>query len=242
MQSSLNIGLAAQMALEKRLSTVADNMSNADTTGFRTIKVKFSEVVHSIKNDLDQKVSFVAKGNEYLSEKNGSLINTGGELDFALEGDAWFALKTPLGVILTRDGRFKVGDDGILISSSGRYPILDSSGSEIQIPKKDEKFEVGDDGEISQKGKTVGVMGLYYADLSRGFVRRENSGISPNIPPIPISDYSNITLKRGYLESSNANSMYEMGQLIHLTQKFNSITTLIDDSENALLEAIKNIS
>lgn len=242
MQSSLNIGLSAQIALEKRLATVADNMSNANTTGFRTVKVKFSEVVNDIKNDLNQKVSFVAKGDEYLSNQNGSLVNTGDEMDFALEGDAWFALETPSGIILTRDGRFKIRDDGTLISSSGRYPVLDNIGSSIQISKKDDSFDVADDGEVSQKGKTVGIIGFYSADLSKGFIRRENSGISPNIPPQPIFDNADITIKRGYLEDSNANSMYEMGQLIHLTQKFDSITTLINDSENSLLEAIKNLS
>ncbi|AHA27636.1 flagellar basal-body rod protein FlgF [Candidatus Liberibacter americanus] len=242
MQSSFNIGLSAQIALEKRLATVADNMSNANTTGFRTIKVKFSEVINSIKNDLNQKVSFVAKGNEYLSNKNGSIVNTGGDMDFALEGDAWFALETPSGMILTRDGRFKIRDDGTLISSSGKYPVLDNSGSSIQISKKDDYFDVGEDGEVSQNGKMAGVIGFYSVDLSKGFIRRENSGISPNIQPQPIFDNDNITLKRGYLEDSNANSMYEMSQLIHLTQQFNSITTLIDEGENSLLEAIKNMT
>ncbi|RPD37696.1 flagellar basal-body rod protein FlgF [Candidatus Liberibacter solanacearum] len=241
MQSSFNIGLSAQIALEQRLSTVADNISNSNTTGFRAIKVKFSEVINSIKNDIDQKISFVAEGNEYLSKQNGSLTNTGGELDFALEGDAWFSLQTPRGIILTRDGRFKIREDGSLISSSGRYPVLDMEGAPIQIPHKDEAFEVGEEGEISQKGKKIAAMGFYSADLSKGFVRRENSGIFPNIPPVPVLDPSDITVKRGYIEDSNANSMYEMGQMIHLTQKFNSITELIDDSDKSFLEAIKNL-
>ncbi|MBL0848622.1 MAG: flagellar basal-body rod protein FlgF [Candidatus Liberibacter ctenarytainae] len=242
MQSSLNIGLSAQVALEKRLATIANNMSNSDTTGFRTEKVKFSEVVNSINNDFNQQVSFVSKGDEYLSRQEGSIVNTGGSLDFSIQGDAWFSLDTPSGMILTRDGRFKVDNNGVLVSSTGRYPVLDIEGVPIQIPQKDEVFEVGDGGEVSQKGKMIGIMGLFLADVSKGFMRRENSGISPNISPIPLSDRSEITIQRGYLESSNANSMYELSQLIHLTQKFNSITSLIDNSENSLLEAIKNLT
>ncbi|XCD69338.1 flagellar basal-body rod protein FlgF [Candidatus Liberibacter asiaticus] len=242
MQTSFNIGLAAQLALEQRLSTVADNMPNTDTVGFRTIKVKFSEVVGAIKNDIDQKISFVASGKEYLSKEVGSFISTGTELDFALEGDAWFALESPRGIILTRDGRFKVTDDGSLVSASGKYPVLDMASVPIQIPQKDEIFNVGEKGEISQKGKVIATMGLYSVDMSQGFVRRENSGISPNIPPTPLEDLSGVTVKRGFLEDSNANSMYEMGQMIHLTQKFNSITTLIDENEKSMLEAIRNIA
>ncbi|AKK19985.1 flagellar basal-body rod protein FlgF [Candidatus Liberibacter africanus] len=239
MQTSFNVGLSAQLALEKRLSTVANNLSNANITGFRTTKVKFSEVISSIKNNIDQKVSFVSQGNEYLARQSGSVKSTGEKLDFALEGDAWFALESPGGIILTRDGRFKLTDEGMLVSASGKYPVLDMEGIPIQISQKDEEFEVGGEGKIVQKGKVIATMGLYSCDISEGFVRRENSGISPNISPTPITDFSEVSVKRGFLEDSNANSMYEMGQMIHLTQKFNSITTLIDEGERSMIEAIK---
>ncbi|MEG8098963.1 flagellar basal-body rod protein FlgF [Candidatus Liberibacter brunswickensis] len=242
MQTSFNIGLSAQLALEKRLSTVASNISNTDTKGFRTTKVKFSEVISAIKNNIDQKISFVSQGSEYISKQYGSLNSTGEKLDFAIEGDAWFALESPSGIILTRDGRFKITDSGLLVSASGKYPILDMESIPIQIPKKDEEFEVGDTGDISQKGKVIANIGLYSCDISKGFVRRENSGISPNVSPMPITDFSEVKVKRGFLEDSNANAMYEMGQMIHLTQKFNSITTLIDDSEKSMIEAIKILS
>lgn len=95
MQSGLYVSLSSQMALEKRLTTIADNMANVNTTGFRATEVKFDEMVAATRNKLNTKVAFVSQGNDYLNEGNGELQHTGNMLDFAIKGDAWFALDTP---------------------------------------------------------------------------------------------------------------------------------------------------
>ena len=99
MQSGLYVSLSSQMALEKRLNTIADNMANVNTTGFRATEVKFDEMVANTKNKLNTKVAFVSQGNDYLNEGNGELQHTGNMLDFAIKGDAWFAMDTPDGQI-----------------------------------------------------------------------------------------------------------------------------------------------
>ncbi|RWX22305.1 flagellar hook-basal body complex protein, partial [Rhizobium leguminosarum] len=132
MQSGLYVSLSSQMALEKRLNTIADNMANVNTTGFRATEVKFDEMVASTKNKLNTKVAFVSQGNDYLNEGNGELQHTGNMLDFAIKGDAWFALDTPAGRVLTRDGRFTIKDTGELVSIRG-YPVLDAGGAPIQL-------------------------------------------------------------------------------------------------------------
>ncbi len=93
MQSGLYVSLSSQMALEKRLNTIADNMANVNTTGFRATEVKFDEMVANTKNKLNTKVAFVSQGNDYLNEGNGELQHTGNMLDFAIKGDAWFSLE-----------------------------------------------------------------------------------------------------------------------------------------------------
>ena len=77
MQSGLYVSLSSQMALEKRLNTIADNMANVNTTGFRATEVKFDEMVANTKNKLNTKVAFVSQGNDYLNEGNGELQHTG---------------------------------------------------------------------------------------------------------------------------------------------------------------------
>ncbi|MEY9788551.1 flagellar hook-basal body protein [Sinorhizobium fredii] len=94
MQTGLYVALSSQMALEKRLNTLADNIANANTVGFRSTEVKFDQVLGDTK---PTKVSYVSEGEEYLSTSNGALARTGSALDFAIKGDAWFNIDTPGG-------------------------------------------------------------------------------------------------------------------------------------------------
>lgn len=131
MQSGLYVALSSQIALERRLTTISDNMANVNTVGFRGSEVKFDEMVAKNHNDMNARVAFVSQGNDYLSTRQGAFEQTGNSFDFAIKGDAWFSLDTPDGQILTRDGRFTMRPDGALISSSG-YPVLDAGGGPIQ--------------------------------------------------------------------------------------------------------------
>lgn len=66
MQTGLYVALSSQMALEKRLNTLADNIANSNTVGFRATEVKFNQVLGDTK---PTKVSYVSEGEEFLSTK-----------------------------------------------------------------------------------------------------------------------------------------------------------------------------
>ncbi len=128
MQSGLYVGISSQIALERRLKTIADNIANMNTVGFRATEVKFDEVLSKIRTDLNANVAFVSQGNDYLSTRTGALTQTGNPLDVAIKGDAWFSIDTPAGQVLTRDGRFTMRETGELVSNMG-YPVLDAGGA-----------------------------------------------------------------------------------------------------------------
>ncbi|TJW31138.1 MAG: flagellar biosynthesis protein FlgF, partial [Mesorhizobium sp.] len=69
MQDSLYVALSSQIALERRLDTVADNVANASTVGFRATGVKFEDVVSGSGS---KSVSFASSGNTYLSGAHGA--------------------------------------------------------------------------------------------------------------------------------------------------------------------------
>ena len=66
MQDSLYVALSSQIALERRLDTIADNVANAITVGFRATGVKFEDVVSGTGQ---KSVSFASPGNTYLSTR-----------------------------------------------------------------------------------------------------------------------------------------------------------------------------
>ncbi len=62
MQSGLYVSLSSQMALERRLTTIADNMANVNTTGFRGTEVKFDEMLGETGNKINAKVALCFAG------------------------------------------------------------------------------------------------------------------------------------------------------------------------------------
>lgn len=235
MQTGLYVSLSSQLALDRRLTTLADNVANATTVGFRATEVKFNQVVSDQKT---AHVAFVSEGKEFLTTRSGGITETGGMLDFAIKGDAWFQVQTPSGPTLTRDGRFTLTDAGELVTLNG-YAVLDAGGAPIQIEAGNGPVTLSADGQLNQNGQPIAAIGLFSADLSAGFVRAGNSGIIPRLPPEPVVDRVDAGVIQGYMEESNVNAISEMTQLIQVTRAFESIASLIRDSEASLSEAVR---
>lgn len=240
MQSGIYVGVSSQMALERRLTTIADNIANMNTAGFRATEVKFDEVLSKTGNDINAKIAFVSQGNDYLSTRAGEVQQTGNPLDFAVKGDAWFSIDTPAGQVLTRDGRFSMTQNGDLVSTQG-YPVLDAGGAPIQLNANGGTPTVGADGRITQDGRVVSSIGVFTADLTKGFLRYENSGVIATDTPQSVTDSSDVGVMQGFVEGSNVNAVAEMTQLIQVNRAFEGISSLLQSSENTFTSAIKTL-
>lgn len=237
METGLYVALSSQIALEKRLTTIADNMANANTVGFRATDVKFEDLVAGRGRD---KIDFVSTGNTYMPDAGGSLTETGNPFDFAVTGNAWFAIETPVGTVMTRDGRFSMLDTGELVTLQG-YPVLDAGGAPIQLDPNSGPPSAGQDGTLRQEGRLIGAIGLYEFQPGLNFSRFGNSGIIPEGRPEPIVDRQNVGVTQGFVEDSNVNPVQEMMRLIQVQRTFEQITALMRDGENALEEAMRNL-
>ncbi len=129
MQNGIYVALSSQIALERRLNTIADNVANASTVGFRATGIKFADIVSGTGQ---KAVSFSSTGDSYLSTQSGGLKQTGNSFDFAIKGDAWFGIETPSGTVMTRDGRFTMLDTGQLVTLEG-HAVLDPGGAPLQL-------------------------------------------------------------------------------------------------------------
>lgn len=237
MQSGIYVALSSQRALDKRLSTIADNVANVSTVGFRATEVKFEDLVSGLG---DTSVAFASAGDTYMSAKNGPLRQTGNPLDFAIQGNAWFAIETPSGPVMTRDGRFTMLDNGDLVTLEG-YPVLDAGGAPIQLNPLGGVPQAGADGMLHQEGAPVGALGLYDFQPGLNFQRYGNSGIVPWGAPEAIVDRVDVGIAQGFLEDSNVNPVLEITRLIQVQRAFEQVSALIRDSEDALDQAISTL-
>ncbi|MEO4001547.1 flagellar basal-body rod protein FlgF [Mesorhizobium sp. CAU 1732] len=234
MQSGLYVALSSQMALEKRLNTIADNVANASTVGFRATGVKFEDIVSGLG---EKSVSFASAGDTYLSTQVGPLRETGNPFDFVIQGDAWFAIETPRGPVMTRDGRFTMLETGELVTLEG-YPVLDAGGAGILLDPQGGPPVAGADGTLRQEGNLAGAIGLYEFQPGLNFTRYGNSGIVPSGAPEPIVDRIDVGIAQGFVEDSNVNPVLEITRLIQVQRAFEHASSLMRDSESALDQAI----
>ena len=237
MQDGLYVALSSQIALEKRLNTIADNVANASTIGFRATGVKFEDVVSGLD---DKALSFVSSGDTYISDTNGPLRETGNPFDFAIKGNAWFGIETPAGTVMTRDGRFTLTENGELVTIEG-YPVLDAGGAPIQLDPRNGAPRAGADGSLRQGDNLVGALGLYNFDPGPNFVRFGNSGIVPAGEPEPVVDRLDAGVAQGFLEESNVNPVLEITRLIMVQRAFENGAAMIRDTESSYDEAIKTL-
>lgn len=240
MQSGMYVSLSGQRALDKRLTTIADNMANVNTVGFRATEVKFDDIVARTGNEMNAKVSFVSQGNDYLNTQTGELQDTGNPLDVAIKGDAWLSLQTPAGQVLTRDGRFTLTATGQLVSVRG-YPVLDVGGAPIQLNPNGGEASISRNGMISQDGRQIAQLGLFTADVSKGYLRYDNSGVKTTQAPQPVVDDGTVGVMQGYIEQSNVNGISQMTQLIQVSRAFESISNSMSQSETNMSEALKTL-
>lgn len=235
MQSGLYVSLSSQIALQKRLETIANNVANASTPGFRREEVKFEAVLSQAANE---SVAFASSGDTFIKRDPGQMIKTGNPLDVAVQGDAWFAIQTPSGTVYTRDGRMQMRPDGELQSIDG-YPILDAGGAPLQVNPNAGPIRIAADGMITQDGLQLGAIGLFTIDKQASLSRYENSGVIPDKPATPTLDFNRYGVVQGHIEGSNVNPMWEMSQLIMASRSYEAVSSSINQSEDSLREAIK---
>ena len=237
MQSNFSVALSAQMSLQKRLETIANNVANASTAGFRAEEVKFETFLSHASST---PVAFASAGQSYLSRASGEIVKTDNPLDVAVQGDAWLGVQTPAGPVYTRDGRMKMTPTGELQTLNG-YAILDAGGSPILLDPNAGPPRIARDGAISQNNRAVGAIGLFNIDEKASLKRFDNSGVIPDRPATPAVEFSKIGMQQGFIENANVNPVMEMSKLIMVSRTFDAVSSSLKDSESSMQEAIRTL-
>ena len=181
MQTGLYVNVGGLNAIERRLNTIATNVANMNTAGYRAEEVSFQALV--ARKD-GSPVSYVTAGTDYVSRQTGPLSKTGNPLDVAVTGNGWLALQGPNGTIYTRDGRMRMQANGALQSVNG-YPVLDAGNSGILLDPDGGAPTIAKDGMITQGGRQVGAIGLFTLDDGAKLQRVDNSGVVSNKAATP---------------------------------------------------------
>lgn len=237
MQNGLYVALSAQVALERRLETIANNVANMNTIGYRADGVSFETEVARAG---DSQLAYVSSGSTFISRQTGASVKTGNPFDIAIQGQGWIAMNTADGVAYTRDGRMQISETGALETLNGNA-VLDAGGAPIILNPGAGAPTISGDGMIDQDGKQVGAIGLFAIDDDATLTRTGNSGVVPDKPATPILDFTRNGIVQGFVEGANVNPIQEMTKLIAVTRAFDGVNTQVSQTEASLQDAIKTL-
>jgi flagellar basal-body rod protein FlgF/flagellar basal-body rod protein FlgG len=189
------------LARTQELDLAANNLANANTSGFRGERLSFQTQLMTASANASARAvnSYGVLGAARTDLSQGSLQQTGNPLDLALEGSGFFTVQAPTGVQYTRNGNFHLTKDGALVTAQG-YPVLGDRGP-ITLPGGN--TEISSAGVISVHGDVAGQLRLTDFDASVPLTSLGNAYFSA--PAAAASPAVNLSVRQGSLESSNIN-------------------------------------
>ena len=231
MNSGLYGACAGLMARTQALDTIAANVANSSSAGFRGQDNVFGTVMaeagrHGRMSALNKATnSFSQIGDTQIDTTQGVITHTGNDLDLAIEGPGYFKVQSATGTAYTRNGHFHVDATGRLVTDAGEAVL--GEGGEIRLSKG--KVSISANGTISRDGVIAGKLSLVTFPAGTKLIDHGASEYGgPAGSELPASQSS---LQQGALEGSNVSPMEGVVQLISAQRAAESMRhalTLID--------------
>ena len=247
MMSTSLVLLSDQVALQRAVDVIANNVANSSTTGFKREGIEFNTLVSNLgrgKSTSAQPTAFVYDRATYRDATPGTIISTGNPLDLAIQGSGYFQVQTPQGTRYTRDGAFRTDSQGQIVTSTGQ-PVLSDSGQPIALPEDARDITVSGDGFITaQVGSgssraQLGKIGVVKFDNEQAVVPAGNNLFTTTQAPTPVTGNAVV---QGAIEESNVKPVAEMTDLIRIQRAYEQATNLIGQENARLSSAIDKLS
>lgn len=193
-----------------RFETVANNMANMNTNGFKKNIISFNQALEMTSIS---KIDFT----------KGPVRYTGNELDVALDSKGFFQVQTANGIRYTRDGAFKLDEAGTLVTGNG-HSVLGQNGP---ITIDGSKVSIGGDGQIQVNGEPADRLMVVDFENLQLLKKEGGSYYSYTGEENEISAVEDVRVQQNYLESSNVNSTEEMIKMIETYRAFESVQKAI---------------
>lgn len=234
MENATYTALTRQSGLMNEMRVVANNLANISTTGFRSEGVIFAEHVKALgRSDPSLSMATASARDTLLAQ--GTLSQTGGSFDLAIEGDGFFLVETPGGERLTRAGAFTPNENGDLVTPEG-FRVLDAGGAPVFVPQGAGPVGIAPDGTISAGGQPVGQIGLVNPVNILGMVRedgvrfRADDGYEPALEGRMI---------QGFLEESNVDPVLQVTRMIEVQRAYELGQSFLDKEDERIRSALR---
>ncbi len=221
----------------QRLNQITNNLANVDTAGYKKEDITFWEMLYKT----DHQRSRVGKAiHDVTDMQPGAIDETGNALDLAIGGNGFFKVQTPGGVRYTRAGQFLANNEGQLITPNGHLVLGD--GGPILVNGKD--ISVAQDGNINVDGELRGTLAIVtFANMADLTKQGQNLFALTGESQEEVAQ--EFSIKQGYLEKSNVNTMKELTAMIDVNRAYETqqrIVRTIDDLDDKAISKVGRLN
>jgi flagellar basal-body rod protein FlgF len=224
--------LNRQSGLMREMGVVANNIANASTTGFRREGVVFSEFVAAL--DEDPSLSMAHASGRHVDLSQSTISQTGGQFDFAIQGEGFFLIETPQGQRLTRAGSFTPSAEGELVTPDG-YRLLDAGGAPIFVPPDAKGVALAADGTLSANGQPIAQVGLWQP--ADPLSLRHQAGTM--FAAADLEPTEGAVVLQGMLEDSNVEPVSEIARMIEVQRAYELGQKFLDSEDERVRGVIQ---
>jgi len=261
MEAALWVAKTGLDAQQTRMTVIANNLANVNTTGFKRDRATFEDLLYQNVRQGGAQTSadtaaptglLLGTGTRVVATEKlhaqGNIIQTENAFDVAISGEGFFQILQPDGTLAySRDGGFKISAEGVLVNSSG-YRLQ----PELAIPQNAQTITIGADGTVSIQAfgepaaQAIGQIQLARFLNPSGLqaigenLFRETSSSGP--PQVGIPTQQGVgQLIQGALESSNVNVVEEMVNMIETQRAYEVNSKAIEAVDGMLRFANNNL-
>jgi flagellar basal-body rod protein FlgF len=140
MERGLYIAASGMLAEMVRQDQIANDLANSSTPGYkpdRATQRSFDQILlqNTMSGQTVGNIGFGVQIDSVVTDMSPAAMRlTGDPLDFAIDGEGFFAVQTPQGIRYTRNGQFSVNADGFLVNAMG-FQVLSQSNQPIRVPR-----------------------------------------------------------------------------------------------------------
>lgn len=242
MSKGIYAALSGAVAQGTTLDLVAQNLAHASTTGYRSSRPVFREVLaraaapRAAARPLGD-VRAVVVQSSVLDASPGAVRATGNGLDVALPAASFLAVDTPRGERYTRAGAISMAADGTLTVAS--QPLVAEGGGPIRIPA-DAQATIDEEGRVLANGSEVGRLRIVRFDAAERLTAEGGTLLASNDGSGPATT-STDKLLPGHLEDSNASPVGAMTELVQATRYFEAFERAISAFHDADRKAASQV-
>jgi flagellar basal-body rod protein FlgF len=232
---SISISAASGMrARMESLEMLANNLANVETGGFKADREFYS--IYSSEDSTGITTLPVIES-QWTDQAQGNLRTTSNPFDFAVNGDGLFPVQTTTGIRYTRNGSFRVSQNGLLTTIDGN-PVIGKAGASINL-QPNIPVEVTEDGTVTQAGQSAGQLDLASFDPTT----LEKVGLNYFVPLRGVTPKPGTgAILQGKLEQSNVGAAESAVRLVAIMRQFEMLQKAMNIGNELNRRAIEEVA